>query len=214
MAKRYNWSISKINLYPFGGYVVFNEKLNKPIREELNIVLMGLLFQIGLYIISYFIFHLNIITNNTFFLIKNYHYSILIFNLIPIFPLDGSKIINLLISKKFSYKSSHKFMIYTSYIFLLLLAYIQFKVYNNINLLLITILLVTKVLEENKYHNSKYNKFLLERYLSNIKFKQLKILKTSNLKAIVRDKKHLFFNNYHYITEKKRLKEYFSTKYY
>jgi stage IV sporulation protein FB len=209
-AIKYKWNISKIILYPFGGHVVFDEYLNKPIKEELNIVVAGPIFQIILFIIISYLYYLNIINDNTFYLFKNYHYNILFFNLLPIYPLDGSKIINLLLSNKLSFKNNHKLMLYISYITLIFLTFYFFNLNYSLNLLLILFLLISKVILEHKRHPLIFNKFLLERLLKNIYFLNHKLIKNNNLRAMQRNKKHLFLVNKHYISEKEVLKKHFN----
>ena len=34
-------------------------------------------------------------------ILRNYHYSLLIFNMLPIFPLDGFKLLNIVVLNKF-----------------------------------------------------------------------------------------------------------------
>ena len=87
----YKWSIDKIVIMPFGGITIFNEKLNRPIKEEFIILIFGPIFQI----IYYKIFS----TFYNSYTFMNYHYSLLFFNLLPIYPLDGAKLLNLLFNK-------------------------------------------------------------------------------------------------------------------
>ena len=87
----FKWNIDKIIILPFGGLTKYNEIINRPLIEEFLIAISGIIFQLIFYI-----------------LIKDYidykyfsaiNYFIILFNLIPIYPLDGSKILNLLLSK-------------------------------------------------------------------------------------------------------------------
>jgi stage IV sporulation protein FB len=209
VSQYYKWNIDKIYLYPFGGYIKFNTDVNKPINEELWILSMGMIFQIILYILILFFKNISIIFFSTFNLFHNYHYAILIFNLIPIFPLDGAKLLNLLLAKEIPFKLSHKIMIYISYFFLILLAIINIRYYFNISLFLICVLLLTIIIGEKKNHEHLFNKFLLERYLKIFSFKKLKILKNNSVYNMMRDKRHIFVNNNNYITEKDMLKKRF-----
>ena len=51
MAKYFKWNIDKIYFYPYGGYTKFNDYLNRPLYQELLIMLAGPLFQIIYYFI-------------------------------------------------------------------------------------------------------------------------------------------------------------------
>ena len=106
----YKWNVKKIVILPFGGITIFNELLNKSLKEEFVILVLGPIFQILFYCILCIF---NIKSN----LITNYHYSLLLFNLLPIIPLDGSKLLNIILNKLFSFKYSHIINIIYNYIF-------------------------------------------------------------------------------------------------
>ncbi len=205
----YNWNIESINFYPFGGLIKFDEKINKPIKEELIIVISGLIFQTFLYIVIYALHNLYCISDNVFIMFKNYHYSILFFNLIPIYPLDGIKIINLIFSKFLPFKLSHKLSIIISYIFIILFIIYSIKNYISMNTILIIGLLINKLEEERKNHKYIFNRFIFERYLYNFNFKNIKVIKNNKIMKMYRDKKHVFKINNEYITEKSLLKNKF-----
>ena len=92
----YKWKIKEITFYPYGGLIVFDEFLNKPLFEELVILLGGPFFQILNYFLVFFLFKNNFLLLNTWNLYYNYHYYLLFFNLLPIYPLDGFKLFNIL----------------------------------------------------------------------------------------------------------------------
>lgn len=207
----YKFNIEKINIYPFGGYIKFADKLNRSINEELVILISGPLMQIIFYLIMSILHYNNIISSNTFNIIINYHYSLLIFNLLPIFPLDGSKLINLILSKYISFKRSHLYMIYISFITLLMLSAFSQYINFNVSMYLLLILLVIKTIEELQNHQNIFNKFLLERYLYNLQFKKVKVIVGSKLSKMMKDKKHLFLIGNKEISEKEMLKKRYTT---
>lgn len=176
---------------PFGGLTIFNNKINHPLKEELFVSLLGPIFQL---IIGLFI------KDNT---LLNIHYSLLLFNLIPIYPLDGSKIVNVIFNNFLSFYSSLKLIIYLSYIMILLVI----LKYNNILLYLIMLLILYRVVLEHKKVKEIFNKFLLERYLSNFNYKKTK--KITKLKQMRLNKKHLFRIKNTWLTEKEILKKIF-----
>jgi stage IV sporulation protein FB len=139
-------------------------------------------------------------------MITNYHYAILLFNLLPIFPLDGSKIINLSLNKILPFKLSHKISLYISYIGLFFLLYMTRYINFNTNFYLLLVLLLTKIIEEGKNHESIFNKFLLERYLYDFHFSKLKIIKGKLLDKMMHSKNHLFKIDEKLKTEKEVLK--------
>ena len=186
-------------LLPFGALTIFNEKINRPLKEEFIILISGPLLQL----IFVFIFF-----NNNDFVI-NYSNLILMFNLLPIYPLDGSKLINIILNIFTSFKKSHLLTIYVSALFIICLI---IKTKFSLIFLLIFIFIINKILEEYKNHNNIFNKFLLERYTNNFGFKKEKLIKSNNLSEMKRDYRHLFYGNNKYQTEREILKKRFDFK--
>jgi len=188
--------INEIYIYPLGGISKFNMDLNISIKKELLILINGPLFQHIAYIF------LLVLMPTKKELINTYHYSILMFNLLPIYPLDGGKLVKLILNKIISYKSSLKLIIYLSYLVTGLLLLTNKK---NISLfIMISLLLILITKEKNKIEYI-YNKYLLERYLNNYNFKSNKII--NNINNLYRDKIHLIHTNNKYISEKEYLEK-------
>ena len=198
----FNWEVDKIVFYPYGGVSKFTHEVNCPLKEELIVLLMGPVMQlIGYSIllkIPYFYNYQEIITT--------INYSILTFNLLPIYPLDGGRIMQILICYLTSYQLSFKIIYFISFIFLSLIALIF--IYNpTINILLIIILLVVKLITEKRNINYYLEKFILERYLHKYKFKKSKIVKRT--KDFKRDYHHLIkINDKYFLEEEYLLRKY------
>ncbi|MBR6689845.1 MAG: hypothetical protein IKL65_00745, partial [Bacilli bacterium] len=82
----------------------------------------------------------------------------------------------------------------------------------NINKL-ITFVLIFLLLEVNKLYKKRkelFNKFLLERYLNEFKFKKKKTI--NNIDKMKKDYRHLFYIDEKYLTEKYFLKKMFDIK--
>ena len=195
----YKWNIEKVLLLPFGALSIFKEDINRPLKEEFIILILGPLFQIvfvNLYL------HFNYSEN-----IEEINNMLLIFNLLPIFPLDGSKLINIILNKVTSFKKSHILTLYLSFLFIFI---IVFK--TNFNLVVFITLVFTffKVMEEYIKRHQIFNRFLLERYMGKYKFKKEIII--NNINDMKRDHRHLFREKNTYITEKEKLKKRFDFK--
>ena len=197
----YKWNIEKIIILPFGGITIFNEYLNRPIKEELIIALAGPIYQIIFY---YLVSFLNLKTS----LFSSYHYTLLLFNLLPLIPLDGSKIFGLLLEKYLPYKLANFLTIIISFLIVTILSLIMII---NKNLLMIIILffILIKLITQTKQYKYIFNKFLFERYLYNFNFKKRKKINGLKLNKIIRDKTHIFYYNNIYKTEKEVLKKLF-----
>lgn len=197
-AIHYNWKIDKIILLPFGGLTIFNEHLNKPLKEEFIILICGPLLQIAFYIIANF--------TNPSTILTNYHWAILLFNLIPIVPLDGSKLLNILFNLLLPFKISHKL---TSIFSIVVIGAIMVCIKIDLLMFLILIFICIKVINDLRSHNYIFNKFLLERHLYGIKFSKIKHLKRLNFKLFFKDFTHVFSLNGKQYNEHDKLCEIF-----
>lgn len=185
-------------MLPFGGLTIFRENINKPILEEFIICILGPIFQIIFYLLI-----------DNWLDIKLMHYSLLFFNLLPIIPLDGSKLLNLLLNKIFAFKISHLLTILISFIFILLGS--LFITYCNPNYLLFIILffLFLRTFKSLKDHTYIFNRFLLERRLNSVKSSKIKYVRGIFVSKMYRDYNHIFIDNNKYYLEKEIIKKKF-----
>ena len=177
--------------------------LNTSIIKEIIILIMGPVFQV----LAYFI--LLKIMPDQIESIKLYHYSILIFNLLPVYPLDGGKLVNLFFSLKFSFKNSFYLEILISYLMVFLLVIVN-RENININLVIIVIFLLYKITKEYKQIELFYNKFLLERYINKYNFKHSIII--NNINKFHRNKRHLLKTANKYYLEEEILKKIYKNR--
>lgn len=191
----FKWKIDKVILLPFGGITIFKELIDKPLKEEFLIAIMGPIFQL----IFFFLYKDNAI-------FSYYNIVILLFNLLPIYPLDGSKIINILCNNILSFKYSHILTSILSVItlsFILVLGIYKFQLL----IMLILLFLIIEVVKEIYKHDYYFNRFLLERYLYNFNFKRQKTIK--NIQQMKKQTKHTFFYNNKYYTEREIMRKRF-----
>ena len=192
MLYKYKWNISKINIYPFGGVITLNEDIDKDLNEELIISISGPLFQEILFLLVFILFKNNIIDEHIFNLFSDYNITILIFNLLPIVPLDGSKIINVILNKIFNFRMSYIINLVISIIFLFIFIYI-FK--NDTSYYLIISFLIYQIIYCFKNRHFIYNRFILEKRLK--KSNYIKYKKINNIKNMYRNKKNLIRDTYY-----------------
>lgn len=195
----FHWKIEKIKFLPFGGVTIFQEDINRPSKEEWWIVAMGPLFQTLAYVSCCSFF-------NEQFLY--YHLFFFGFNLLPIVPLDGSKIVTLILERFFSFSKSHVGIIYLS-IFLTSLFCFYTMILHNLVLTIAFFFLFCQTWIEVRKHAMLCEKFFLERYLKSFSFKKHCFVSGVDPYLMKRDYKHLFYENGTYYTEKEVLKEYF-----
>lgn len=193
----FDWKIEKILLLPFGMLTIFKTDINVRLIEEFIVTILGPLFQIII----------TLIINDE--IINEISYTLLIFNLLPIYPLDGSKIINVILNKIFSFKKSYIYIIYIS---IIAIALLLIKTQFNLIIFISLLFLIKEIIYEYKIKNYIFNKFLLERLNKKYSFKKIKII--NNINNMKRDYSHIFIQNKKPLTEKQFLKQKFDFKKY
>lgn len=169
----------------FGGVTILNEELNVDIKKEILTLIMGPITQLLFLIIVYYLYKEGYVSDLTYTKFYNINILLFSFNLLPILPLDGGKLINNLIDLILSYSLSHKITLIIS----LISTFLIFIFDNKLLIILLFIFLLIQNLEEIKIHKHKINKFILERKLKYHKYK--KKHKIQNIKEIKRNKNFL-----------------------
>lgn len=200
----YKWAVEEIKVLPFGGMTIFKGCINRPIKEELFILIMGPLFQIiGCLIINCYI-------NNDLFM--HYNYLILLFNLLPIIPLDGSKLVNITFDYLFPFFKSYTINIYISTLSIIIIFIFLLNINFNFICYMILLFLLLEIIRYYKKRELVFNRFLLERYQRVYIFKKLHIIKSCNLKKMKRDFRHLFYDKNKCYTEREIISKRFDFK--
>lgn len=209
MAKLNKLEIEKIIIYPYGGLVKMNNLINTSINKELLVAISGIIFQTIYYLLITILYYQGIIREYIYNLFTIYNNSILIFNILPIHPLDGSKILNLLLSKILPFNLTNKLNIIISLITLIIILFINY--YNfNYTLILTFGIIVDNLIRYHKHLKYIFNKFLLERYIYNFTYNKTK--KINKLNNMYKEKYHILRENNTYITEKQALSHKFKGK--
>ena len=186
----FKWKINKIIILPFGCLTKFDIDINTRLIEEFIVSISGVIFQYTFYlIISRFI---------TYYYFSYINYFLIIFNLLPIIPLDGSKILSVLLNKKINFYTSLYVSSIISIIFIIIFNILLF----NINKLIVIVSIFLFIETLNNYKSIKYvyNKFLIERYIKKYNFKRSIII--NNVHKMRKEYRHIFLLNNKYTTER------------
>ena len=108
----------------------------------------------------------------------------------PVIPLDGGKLTNIILDKLFSYRLSNIISIIISIFFICLFILKNKTIFG----IILTLFLIKSIIIEITNLKYKYNKFLLERYINKYKFKKTIIV--SNIYKMKRDRKHIINNTF------------------
>ena len=152
LAYFYNAKIVGIKIKPFGAVAEFKDIYELNDDQRIKIYLVGPLINLSLGIIF---FVLNRYIENKFIESSAYvNISLFIFNMLPAYPLDGSRIYEILLNKKIIYKKAKNILIKTSYllsIVLLVLFIITIYIHRvNLSLLISSILIIYTSYMEKK----------------------------------------------------------------
>lgn len=208
--KYFKYEIEEITFLPFGGQTKIIKDINSSIKEEFIIAISGILFQLIFFYFIFTFFNEGYITFNDFLIFKSYSIALILFNLLPIIPLDGSIISRSILELIFPYKIANKLNIVVSLIFLIIFVYFNY-IYQLNNYLIVSFLLY-KIIVEIKYLDYYYNKFLLERYLKRLKRNKIIILNYNQVKKMKKERSHYFYFKNKLLNEQERLHKLFDNK--
>lgn len=200
----FNIEIISIVIYPFGGMCYVNKKINNRILYDVLINFGGIFIQLFLFVIFYYLWKCGMIVDSTYNIFCTYNLSIILFNLLPIVPLDGSKLLVNLLCSYLPYRLSYLVMILVS----IGVGFI-FCIYNilfGINDLIIYGYLLFQLIKVVKEYKYVINKFYLERIIYDNYYNEIISgnLKVCNMKI---GKYYYFYKNGRYYSEKEYLKK-------
>lgn len=203
----YGWKIKRIDIGICGGYITYDENIDKPFLQEFLIAISGFLFQTILYLVVAILCRLTWLDERVLFLVRKYHYAELFFNLLPIFPLDGAKILMVLLNLFLPYKKTLNIANVTSWltliIVMLLFLFSGLKI--EYSYIMILSFIMTKLITFAKDAPYLFNRFLFERYKSPIKINRYIWVNNDDVTKFRRQRKHYFLVNNHYYHESKIL---------
>ena len=197
----FSWRIDKVIVLPFGCLTIFDNFINTSLFEQFIVTLMGPLFQILFFLVIDCIFDLPI-------WVSFYNYLLLGFNLLPIYPLDGSKLFYVFLCYIFPFKFCHLFILFVSFFIVCLIVFVfpfDFLLY------LVLLFLCFKIYIEFRSHRFIFNKFLFERYLYKFDFKRVK--KVRFFSSMFLNCRHLFYDGEKYVSEREKLLKMFDKTY-
>ncbi|AZB44920.1 stage IV sporulation protein FB [Bacillus sp. FJAT-42376] len=161
----FSWRVKAIILLPFGGVAEMEEHGNRSIKEELFVILAGPVQHFLMQGAVWLSFVSGFVSHEDFSLFTFYNLSILLFNLLPIWPLDGGKLLFILFSLFKAFPDAHKSTLAFSLCALVLYkaAVLLFFPYQ-LNLWMITVFLCFSLYSEFRQRRFVHLRFLMDRY--------------------------------------------------
>lgn len=169
-ARFFSWRIKHIVLLPFGGVVEVDEYGNRPFKEELYVIISGPIQHVWLQGAALFLSQYGLIEGDFYELFTFYNVSILLFNLIPVWPLDGGKLLFLCLSYFYPFSIAHRQMLLFSTITVCIMTAFFFVIEPfQLNIWLILGFILYSLYTEHKQRMFAFMRFLLERYYGKMK---------------------------------------------
>lgn len=218
----FKWRIEKIIFWVFGGVMISSEYSNRKIKEDIIVTVAGPLQHVIIYFILHGLSSYQMMPSSMIEMAMFYNKMILFFNLLPIFPLDGGKLLFYILSVYIPYRKAHQFIILFSLISCVAIIVLQlfFLPFTLSALLLIVFLFLENRMEwKNQYYI--FLRFLLNRFheSNNLYFKKMKLFVHPTDKLIHifsrfrRNRVHKIYVNHfdtvHQLSEKDSLYLYF-----
>ncbi len=170
-ARVFRWRIRRIFLWVFGGVMETDEYGTRPLREEFLVTIAGPLQHIAIYFVIYILDIGAFLPESTLMLAYQYNSFILIGNLLPIWPLDGGKLVQLSLDSFFSFQVSHKWMIMISVVTIVCVCfYVYSQEWLSLSFVLLMIFLIWENRLEWKRRYFKWWRFIWSRYSETTKY--------------------------------------------
>lgn len=185
-AQFFSWRIRKIMLLPFGGVAEVDEQGNRPFHEDVIVIVSGPLQHIWMMGLSYVLMTASIISPATHELFIYHNLLILGFNLLPIWPLDGGKLLFLLLSYRIPFLEAYKkSLLFSACLLAIISLFAAFLYLQQLHLWMIIFFLLYSLYTDWKHRQYVYMRFLLERYQGREReIKRLKTLTVSHEEKI------------------------------
>ena len=179
-AQYYKWRIRKIELLPFGGVAEVEEYGNRPLKEEFVVLLAGPLQHIWLIGLSFFLLNFQWWSETDHLIFIQHNLMIALFNLLPIWPLDGGKLLYLLFSARLPFHKAHiialKWSLFMFFLFTMISLYL---LPFHLNLWIVLIFLLFSHYFEWKQHHYVFMRFLMDRYYREVNSELVDIIKVA-----------------------------------
>lgn len=199
-----HYSFIKVEFFPFGGITTIDKPINSSIYKEILISLAGVFMQILFSFLVTFCFSFD----NSLF--HTYNLTLILFNLLPIIPLDGSIFIHSLFEKIFSYQMAYLIYEICSIFFLFL--FFLYNLYTDFNNYFICFVLFFQFFIKRKEKKYLIHRFYLERYLNHYPYRKILSHQRGDIRLLKKETLHFFSQDNHFVHEKELLKKIFSER--
>lgn len=220
-ARYFKWRINSVVLWAFGGVMITDEQESRPIKEEVIVTLAGPFQHVIIFVLIQILTYFNLFTSNILDTASFFNVIILLFNLLPIYPLDGGKLCKSLLSLFVPFRSCYQYVLIFSWITCLSIIVLQITILPfTFSALFIMIFLIIEIYRHWKNEYITFIRFLLNRLANEQRPKKIARLYVSEDDRLIdlfnQFKRNVFYYIYitpdHYVSETDSLKRYFYDK--
>lgn len=164
MARYFNWHIESVVLWVFGGVMKTDEHGTCRLYEDILVTMAGPLQHLFIYLVLLLCDYFNILSPTLLQLAFQYNVIILLFNLLPIYPLDGGKLLFYMMSLFAPFRKAYHFILIFSMclsIVIIIVKLIYFPFTLSVLLIISFILLENRTEWKNRMF--VFRRFLLRR---------------------------------------------------
>ncbi|MGY4689424.1 M50 family metallopeptidase [Salibacterium sp. K-3] len=163
-ALHYGWRIRRISLLPFGGMMETDEYGTRPLREEAVTAASGPLVHLPLALFSYLLLPASFWGPDDHALFMHYNISLFCFNLLPIHPLDGGRLVFCMYASRIPfYQAQKKTMITSAAVLAICASLAALYIPLHIQAWLITLFFVMLHVKEWKQRPYRFYRFLIKK---------------------------------------------------
>lgn len=220
-ARYFKWRIHKIILWAFGGIMVTDEYESRSIKEELIVTIAGPLQHIIIFFLLLLLHYFKLFSLYVFEQAMFFNTIILFFNLLPIYPLDGGKILKVMVSYMLPFRRSTQIVLLFSFILCVLFIIAQIVVFPfTLTAMLIIVFLMVEIYKHWKHEYFTFIRFLLHRLHNGQFTKNVKPIYVTNDERLIdlfnQFKRNIYYYIYitpdYYVPETDSLKRFFYDK--
>lgn len=203
VAKMLKRKILSIEILPFGGLVKMDSIVSSNIMEDLLIAVAGIGSQTILGFVLLWFKCIGLCENHIFNIINTYNIAIIVFNMLPICPLDGYKINKCIWELGIPFKATFAVAIFISIVSLLAIIFYDYRVV--LNNPFVFLFLLYSIIFEIVNRRFWLMRFYIERLNRDFYYPKVKISKIENM---YKNKIHIIDG----VDEKKFLARLFTSK--
>lgn len=107
-AYRFGWTITKIELLPFGGVASIDTGSEHSFRQEFIVLISGPIQHLWIPLLSFLLLPFSFWGDAQHRILLAQNAALLLFNLLPVWPLDGGRLLHLFLERMYPYKSAYR----------------------------------------------------------------------------------------------------------